>query len=421
MSSLFTDAVKEDTFLHRYLQLCADTETPVAYDFTCGVYLLSCAIGRRVRVERPKAPVWLNLYAILCANAGTTRKSSAIRQCEHIFNAAGYGQDFVTVTSHATPESFARELGRQSAAKGSGEASIMVGELVTLLGRERYSMGMPGLLTDLYDCPTERKVTRAADSSFTINNCFVNLLAASTPSWLVRAINPDVVEGGFTSRCLFVVEEQRKRRIAWPEPAQSSDEQLAALVSDLSAIRQHADRLSGRGITLHEAAIRRFVSWYEHRTHDSSDPYTVSFEAREDHHVLRLAGLLSANDGSWMISHHHIGHAIRIISHHKERGSALFGTQAKEGPRLVAAIDRVRTLLLGVGAVGLAQTDMGYKTRYVVNPRELDYILHVMHELFMVQKFEVKTGGKPKIVWRATDKLMVRDLNQLLLDRVTED
>src|SRR5215217_7994765 len=102
--SIFADAVKPDTFLARYLDYNAEMETPLAYDFTAGLWLISAAIGRRVRVERPRAPVWLNLYAILCAEAGTTRKSSAIRRCQEVYDAAGLGEAVLTLTGSITAE-----------------------------------------------------------------------------------------------------------------------------------------------------------------------------------------------------------------------------------------------------------------------------------------------------------------------------
>lgn len=120
-----------------------------------------------------------------------------------------------------------------------------------------------------------------------------------------------------------------------------------------------------------------------------------------------------------MINVNHLTHATRIIGHHKQRGAALFGS-GREVQRLVAGIDRIRDVLASAGSVGISQTDMLYKTRRLMQVRELDYLLTLMHELSMVQKYDVKTGGRSRIVWRGTDKLLVRDINQLLLDRLTQ-
>lgn len=416
---LWTHAAPEDTFLHRWMAYCEDTETPHAYDFMCGLWLLSAAVGRTVRVARPRAPVWLNMYVVLCAEAGVTRKSSAVRRTEDVYRAAQLDKDYVTVTGSITPEALAALLGAASASFGRAQASFVVSELVTVLGRERYSAGLSGLLTDLYDCPSVRQINRAKASAVTIRNAYVNMLAASTPSWLIRSVNPDIVEGGFTSRCLFVVEEQRKRRIAWPSVSGTDDEQRAALVADLRAVRDGAERWTERGITLSDNAVQRFVHWYEHREHDATDAYTASFEAREDHHVLRVAGLLAINDGSWTVSAGHLSNAVRMVRHHKEAGARLFGSN-REVQRFVAGIDAVRNALSAAGELGLSETELLYRTRGALKVAERDYVLALMNELQMVQRYEVATSGRKRTVWRGTDKLMVGDINTLLLERLTQ-
>lgn len=121
-----------------------------------------------------------------------------------------------------------------------------------------------------------------------------------------------------------------------------------------------------------------------------------------------------------MISHHHINHAIRIIAHHKERGASLFG-RGTATQKMALAIDRIREVVSTAGMLGISQTDLWYKCRYLIGLRELDYVMQLMHELFMVQRFEVKTGGKNKTVWRGTDKLLVRNLNDILIERLTEE
>ena len=53
-------------------------ETAESYDFWCAVWAIGDACGRRVYVDRPNIPVYLNWYIILAAESGSTRKSTAI-------------------------------------------------------------------------------------------------------------------------------------------------------------------------------------------------------------------------------------------------------------------------------------------------------------------------------------------------------
>jgi hypothetical protein len=416
--SIHTDAVKEHTFLHRYFAYTEATETPRAYDFWCGLWLLSMTVGRSLVIPRPYAPVFLNLYLVLCSDAGVTRKSSAIRMAERIYRAAGLHDEHITITASATPESLLHSMSLRTLDGREASVAIMVSELVTLLGRENYTLGMPGILTDLYDCPQDREVRRSGNIVLRVKNAYVCFLAASTPAWLVRAINPDVIEGGFTSRCLFVIEEQRKRRVAWPDSDADADAQVAQLVSSLHGVRANVERWQHRGLDLSQSAKEKFVAWYDRRSTTAHDPFTTSFEAREDHHVLRLAGLLAINDGSMLIDHNHLAHATKIIDHHKHTAAALFGG-GREIKRMLIGIDKLRDVLTEAGSVGLSKTELLYKTRSHLKVRELDYALAIMHELEMVQQFTVRTGGRSGVVWRGTSKLLLKALNGILTEKLS--
>lgn len=416
---MFKAAVKKDTFLDKYLAYMSPLETPLAYDFWCGIWLLSSLVGRRTCVARPVAPVFLNVYAVLCADAGTTRKSSAIRMCETVYRAAGLDKQHALISGKTTPEGIVKELSVRSNDGRGATASILVSELVTFLGKEQYAMGMPGLLTDLYDCPLHREGFRVGTDARTIKNVYVNFLTASTPSWLVRAINPDVIEGGFTSRCLFIIEEKRKQMVAWPTVTDPTD-RLDNCVQSLHSISRKIQRYHDRGINLTDIAKTDFIKWYENRDYNATDPFTASFEAREDHHVLRLAGLLAINDQSFVIDAFHVRHAIRIIASHKLSAATLFGS-GRADRRIVNGIDKLRDVLANAGALGLSQTELLFKLRNYMRTREIEYALIIMHELEMVAKFEVKTGGRPKTVWRGSNKLLSRHLNETLMTRLKED
>lgn len=416
--SLYDDVVKEGSFLHDYMRYMAPLETPLSYDFWCGVWLLSCAVGRRTFVARPHAPVFLNLYGVLCANAGITRKSTAIRRCEAVYRAAGFDGEAVTVTASVTPEKLVEQLSLRSVGGHSATACFLNSELVTLLGKDTYSIALPGMLTDLYDCPRVRTYSKLASGDRTLTDVFINFLAASTPAWLVQAVNPDVVEGGFTSRCLFIIDERPKHRVAWPV---SDDSVTPAMLAErLHYVRERAERWGADGITLSDAAKARFVAWYENRHVNDDDPFLASFEAREDHHVLRLAAFLCINDDEWKISTKHIERAIKIIASVKTSAGILFGAH-KESRKLTRGIDKLRDALLRAGEMGITQTDLLFKVRNYLSTRELDYALGIMHELEMVQRFDMPTRGRPKTVWRATNKILARNLNTLLSGRMDDN
>jgi len=403
--------VPKDSFIGRYLSFMERQETAVAYDFWCACWLLSLALGRGVVVPRPRAPIYMNLYAILVAESGTTRKSSAVRAATDIArlfidNLKQENDEHVElIETKITPEAFEHRLISLSNDFGYSQAAISVSELVTFFGKEKYTMAMPGMLTDLYDSPTRRYGGGTLVRKRTeIHNVYINVLSASTPSWLCRAVNPDVIEGGFTSRCLFIVSEQRKAHIAWPEETQDEQEFKESCVAFLTQTRKRSHHI--REISLRDDALTKFKHWYTRRE-DSSDSFRSSFESREDSHVLRLAGLLSVNADRWEILPDDIDTATSIIKKVKEDGATLFVGAGSEP--LLLGVAKLQERLTEAGVDGIDHATLYKQMRYWMKRDEFVTALDIMHEMAMIQKFivprEMGKGGKDTVMWRATNSI----------------
>jgi hypothetical protein len=416
----YNSIAPRDSIIGMYMQMMDAQETPRAYDFWCAVWLLSLALGRETIVMRPRAPVHMNAYIVLAAEAGTTRKSTAVRIATTI------GRQLIADSPHwqlvegkTTPEKLEAMMHESTQLHGRTSLAISISEMVTFFGREKYNMNMPGLLTDLYDCPTQRiggTVLRRRE----IKNAFVSILTASTPSWLVRAINPDVIEGGFTSRTLFIVEERSKRRIPWPEDGNATGT-ADQVLRQLRELREEAAKVreSCGGIGISEQARDDFSKWYISRDTDR-ESFASSFAAREDHHVLRLAGFLAANERGWIIQCQHIKKAIRLIEHCKHAAASLF-TGSGSISRVALGIDRVRTNLVNAGTDGLTQSQLLQCVRGLMHSEHLGLTLKLMHELGMVQRFDAVAAsgrGRPIVIWRATQKIVARNATDLIFSKI---
>lgn len=397
--------VPPDTFIHDYLTYMEAQETPYAYDFWTATWLLSVAVGRAVVVDRPRAAVHLNTFIILVAESGITRKSSSVR------NATSFARPLCKVVpelieAKITPEYLEQRLHGQSVEHGHCGFAISVSELATFLGREKYNRAMPTLLTDLYDCPEYRTGGGTMEAKRTggrdMQNVYLSFLSASTPAWLLRTVNPDVIEGGFTSRVLFVVETKPKKLQPWPENI--DDTHRDTITARLRGIRSEAANVPR--IAISEGGRKVFDKWYRTRT-ISRDAFRSSFQSREDAHVLRTAAFLCINDGTWHIQHNHVLAAIKIVTQVREDGAAVFAGTGHNS-RVVLGIDRVREKLLAAGLNGLPQRKLTAMVQtYDINAERLQAILGIMHEMEMVQKFEniQVSRGRPVTIWRATSLL----------------
>jgi hypothetical protein len=404
--------VPPDSFIGRYLEYCSNSETPYAYDFWSAAWLLACVVGRGTVVSRGSASVYLNLFIVFVAESGTTRKSTAVRRASK-FARSFSGEDVAFIDSKITPEKLEFDLAMLAAEYGHSYATIAIDELVKFLGQEKYVKGMPTLLTDLYDAPEIRTGGGTLERGrVCLRQVFINFISASTPSWLLRAVNPDVIEGGFTSRVVFVVAEEAKASYPFPgEVNEALRQQIEQHLADV-----HAQAKGTSTIPISEGARKKFTVWYKGRD-KKRDPFRASFQSREDAHVLRLAALLSISDGLWEIQANHISIAIRVITETREDGASIFeGTGTNT--RLVLAADTIRDKLLAAGLGGAKQGDITKSMQGRANADEIKTILNIMHDLGMVKRFEnVQVGrGRPVTIWRAQQGL----LNSTSVDAVIE-
>ena len=364
-------------------------ETAYSYDFWCALWALGVGAGRDVYVDRPNSPVRLNWFIILAAEAGVTRKSTAVSSISSLL-----GGTYPLLAGKTSPESLELYLHDASRERGAATAHFAVSELVTILGREGYMSTMPGLLTDLYDCADHRISPGTMKTGELIHErVYVTFLSASTPAWLVTAINPSVIEGGFTSRVIFVVDDNRKRAIAWPKLRSEGNQKRV-----FDKLQQTVEVARGHGpITISKGGLKKFTSWYTNRaTH--ADPFQSSFEAREDDHCLRLCGCLAINDGTHEIQARHIGIGIKIISQVKSRANSIFGGDFSERARIASGLGRVRDILIESGSDGIKHSDLQRRIIRRLDAKELKLLINVMHECGMVQIFKLERGH----MYRAT-------------------
>lgn len=407
--------VPPGTFLGRYLRYMQSQETASIYDFYCGLWCISTVCGRYAYVSRPRAPVYLNLFVVLVGESGVARKTTSIRVAGDVVRGiVGRDKEIGMLDAKVTPEKLDELLHERSLLRGTAQISIAVPELAVFLGTERYIAHMPTLLTDLYDCPSHREgggtIARGAVMQ---KNIWVNFLSASTPVWLLKTVNPNVVEGGFTSRCYFIISNTPKKRIPWPE---DSDKDLFQDICDDAKIIAAEAQLRG-AVTVHPDAVRMFSTWYNDRIH-ALDPFKQSFESREDAHVLRLAALLCINDGSWIIKRSHINIAIRLTSAIKQDSGAIF-EDSEARTKFAQALDVVRAALLSKGMDPIPRHRLFQKCRVYVSNDEFSTLLDVMHEIGAIQRFHLQKdqGGRPGEWVRGTQMIMSKGLGESVLER----
>ena len=403
MSVRYGTIAPRNSFLGAYMEYMHGHETPVIYDFWTGLWLLSTVVARRLYVARPRTPVPLNLYVMLCAESGTTRKSTAVTEAVSIYNKF-HNKEALPHTDVNAPAAVSEiEKSMAFTTREFGCASVIVNGSEGAIVLPRRNSELPMHLTDWYDCPADRK-------NGTIRDIYATLLVATTPAWLVRAMSPVIIEGGFTSRCFFVVSENSKRRIAWPTQPQVDADGLAAILQSVSKLIALI-----RNIEISNSALTRYSEWYNTRE-TSNDSFRRSFEAREGDHVLKVAGLLAINDTSFIITQSHIDNALQCVYDVKERGASLF-VSALGSDSATRLVDAIRTELLAAGLNGIDHGKL--LRRFSRDTQRMRLALLIMHELDLVQRFYVPgKGHKNKTLWRCTSKLAQKGVVDAVLRKL---
>jgi len=409
--------VPHDSFMGRYLAYMQRQETALAFDWWSGLWALACACGRHTYVARPRAPIFLNMYTILIGESGVARKTTSVATASKLVRQLCDDDPVMGfIDAKVTGEKLDDLLHQRTEAYGSAQMCAAVPELAVFLGTERYISNMPTLLTDLYDCPSHRHGGGTiARGECVQRDVWLSFLSASTPIWLLKTVNPNVVEGGFTSRCLFIVSNTPKHRIPWPDGS-DTEHDYAWLLADLRAVHERV--MDSQPIGLTDGGMSTFTKWYKTRGR-SLDPFKQSFEAREDAHVLRVSALLSINDGTWRIDHHHVSRSIKLIADVKQASSAIF-ENTEQRTKFAYSLDKIRAILVSRGMDPVPRSDLYRRARHTLSHEEFMSLVEVLHEIGAVQRFSHQPDrGRPAEYYRGTNLLLARGLGEQVLDKFT--
>jgi len=252
-----------ENWLDSYLEYTDNSESPLSYHEWCGLSVIAGALQRKVYLKWGIGQViYPNLYVVLVGQSGRTRKGVAL----------GLGKDLLKEVKSVTitPES---SSGRQAMTmimkkattnfQDTSDGKLKFQSAVTTFSEElsvflgQGDIGYLSNLTDWYDSKDlweYESVGRGRDS---INGVCLNLIGGTAPEWLQSMIPYEAIGGGFTSRVIFVVEENKRKLV--PEHT-VTDRELwlqEKLINDLERI----NKLVGE-VKMGEEAKAKYVEWY---------------------------------------------------------------------------------------------------------------------------------------------------------------
>lgn len=299
-------------WLKAYVHHTSASEAPDIFHFWTGVVTLGGALRRRVWRDELIFQWVPNFYVILVAPPGIATKSTSIslgmrllRQVDGVH----FGPE--SMTWQALGESLSTSMEYfEYTDPASGLLlkspmsclTISISELGTFLRTDDTQL--ISFLTRMWDGQKEPfKHKTKSSGEIDVENPWLNVIGATTPSWMRANFSENLVGEGLTSRVVFVYAEDKRHFVAYPSKmVRSTDfaDTERKLVEDLREIAT----ISGP-YSLEKDAEVWGEDWYrrhyqQRAAHLSSDRFG-GYVARKQTHLHKLAMVLAASKRSTLV------------------------------------------------------------------------------------------------------------------------
>ena len=292
-------------FIDAYLDYTKEHEATRRCHLWSIVSVLAAALERRVWIDRGYYTLFPNLYVIIIGKSGLVRKSTTtgiavnlLRELprinmmsERLTAAALIGQ---VSGAQKTFTVGTQEITQSPIFAYASELSVFVTEVFG---------SVTELLTTFYDCVPNDSTkpwvyTSKTQGEIKIFGPCMNLLGASTKAWLRKCIPANEMEGGFSSRVIFVFENKPPEKlVAWPFLSAGGVENKKRLADDLAEIHS----LCG-AFEIDPKAHTLFAEWYKYHMENvvpaNSSPKMAGYFGRKGDMILKLGMVKSASRGS---------------------------------------------------------------------------------------------------------------------------
>ncbi len=299
-------------FLTDFILATRGIETPTHMCFWSAVWVISSVLKRDAFFKWFPDPLYPNFFIVLVAPPRICAKSTAVRQFGEkiLMGFTKYYADPIVrfvkeinlLRSKSTPEAMevalepieGQVIGKGSKAiamsRGS-QVAIVVSELATFLGKQKYNEGLITKLIDLYDCKDDDDSRTISRKTVVFKDIYVTLIGATTIAGINESIPESAMSGGFVSRIILVHSAEPTR--SFPEPrAVIGGPTREELMKRLAWIANNAQG----EYYFSEEAKEYYDKFYHKRWEDLKklEAGDLDLRARHDIHLRKLALILKA-------------------------------------------------------------------------------------------------------------------------------
>jgi hypothetical protein len=292
-------------WIKAYCQFTEASEAPTTFHFWTAISTIAGVLGRRVWKDELHFKWTPNFYIILVAPAGTVTKSTTMgigfKMLEQIPN-IHIGPD--SMTWHGLAKCFESAVEYIDYTDKSGKTARILQSAITCSVSELGTFlrpddnGLISFLTDMWD-GKERGFSHhtSVSGNIKLENPWLNIIAATTPSWLQNNFPVELISEGIGSRLIFVYAETKRKLMAYPSRNPKAKNYVLLeqmLLDDLKEIA----KLVGEYDLTDEAYVWG-EDWYAKHHRGAKNPALASgryggYFARKQTHMHKLAMVLAA-------------------------------------------------------------------------------------------------------------------------------
>ena len=266
-------------WIDAFLYYTSDTEPRETYRRWTAVSTIAAVLQRKCWVRWGRETFYPNMYIVL-VGPPAARKGTAIKEGKEFLDqlgvqvAADEGSRQKLIS--ALEETSAQDLGQDGKMIYHSSLTILATELTVFLGYENFDM--LSMLCKWFDCENRYVYDTFRGGRQEIPNVWVNILGATTPVQLQASLPEGAFGSGFTSRVVFVFEDDMDKIVIKPSVSDKQREVWKLLKLDL----EHIKSLSGEFKTT-KAFEDLYTSW---RMNSASKPVFPN-EPRLEYYVQR--------------------------------------------------------------------------------------------------------------------------------------
>lgn len=304
------------SWLDGYMQYTEDTGSPTMFRRWAGLFTLAAALERKVWIKTKKGVLYPNLYIFLVSPPGAGKTLATSLSHELLTELDDHHIASTSVTKAALMDELVgaeRKIVRPQdnpPISTFNSLAILSNELGTLI--PGYESDFMNVLTDVYDCRIYSEARRTKDLRSKMPNPQLNLIAATTPSYLNNLLPEGAWDQGFLSRTLLVYAGALPPGDLFEDEVVNDDLYRKALVEDLKQIGNLYGKMS-----FEADAAEAITAWHKAGGPPAPDhPKLTHYNTRRTAHLLKLCMAISASTtNERVITLDHYAEALDLFLH----------------------------------------------------------------------------------------------------------